>query len=89
MKVLYICLVLLISMMPNIFDARSFAAEKINGSMQCDFLSQDYFNRSNAEKNAVDCLKQGYTLGVQDTETGNTPLHLLAPAFPRDFKLFS
>lgn len=64
--------------MPNIFDARSFAAEKINGSMQCDFLSQDYFNRSNAEKNAVDCLKRGYTLVVKDTETGNTPLHLLA-----------
>ncbi|MEE4202927.1 MAG: hypothetical protein V2I45_04810 [Halieaceae bacterium] len=46
--------------------------------MQCDFLSKNYFSRNGSTEDVVKCLERGYTLAIQDTENGDTPLHLAA-----------
>ena len=48
----------------------------VGSAQQCDFLSPDYFSRSNAASDASTCLQRGYTFSIRDSDTFDTPLHL-------------
>lgn len=67
--------------------ALSFVPHLATAEMQCDFLSDDYFSRDGFADELVACLERGYTFAIQDTGTGDTPVHLVAKHMEDPFLL--
>jgi hypothetical protein len=76
LKGIYLAVLLLISDVPIAYsNENSTFSDKL---LDCSFLEEGYFERKNVSQTVIDCLNKGYTIGLSNTSTGNSPLHSIA-----------